>query len=241
MPADSPQGGGRRTAEGAAAVAMLREKLDALDADLVAASAAVAVDPTDPAALQRRADLYLARGRKQEALADLRSAVALDQSAAPTDGVVGEWRRASWWLAWRVYTALVVVLGATVLVSALLAALTGLRGLAPSPLYSASERGDLAKVISMLRSGAPPDSAAVLGLPLGSQLLWQTPLSVAAARDHLGVVEALLDSGAPPDAGKAEGPLGWISTETPLYSVRHGSTHYNRCNLDVAGGPRELS
>ena len=111
MPADSPQAGGRRTAEGAAAVAMLREKLDALDADLVAASAAVAVDPTDPAALQRRADLYLARGRKQEALADLRSAVALDQSAAPTDGVVGEWRRASWWLAWRVYTALVVVLG----------------------------------------------------------------------------------------------------------------------------------
>ena len=260
MPADSPQGGGRRTAEGAAAVAMLREKLDALDADLVAASAAVAVDPTDPAALQRRADLYLARGRKQEALEDLRSAVALDGRSSSADSAGAQWRCVCRWLVWHAYAALVVLLGATVLISGLLAILSDLRGLAPTPLYSAADRGDLAKVTALLRARHPPGAAAVLGVPLGSQLLGQTPLSVAAKRDYPGVcvrvrararscvcvalslnhvpvisscktdtcswrtevVQALLDAGAEPHAGRTEGPFGWISAETPLYSVRAG-------------------
>ena len=224
MAARPGHGGGppaRRTSAGSAAVAILRKKFDAMDKELTAASAAVAAHPDDPTVFQRRADLYLARGRKQEALSDYRSAIALDDRAkslgtAPGySGVI-----LCQWLVWRVYVALVVVLGATVITSGLLAILSDLRGLVPTPLYSAADRGDLAKVTALLRAGQPADTAAVLGVPLGSQLLGQTPLSVAAKHNYPEVAQALLEAGADPYGGTAEGPFGWISTETPLYSVR---------------------
>ena len=72
----------RRTAAGAAAVKRMREIADANDAEMVGAERAVnaaASDSAVAAALQQRAALYIARGRKAEALADLRQAVALDQ------------------------------------------------------------------------------------------------------------------------------------------------------------------
>lgn len=214
--------GSRRTAAGTAAVAILRKKFDVLDKELAAASAAVAAQPNDPGALQHRAELYVARGRKQEALQDLRSAVALDGRASPVDTVSAEWRRVCQWVVWRAYVTLVVVLGAIIVISGLLAVLSDLRGLSPTPLYSAVDRGDLAKVEGLLRAGHSPGSAAVLGVPMGSQLLMQTPLSVAVTQNYPEMVQALLVAGAEPNSGKAEGPLGWISTETPLYSVRVG-------------------
>ena len=166
---------------------MLRNKLDGMDSELAAASAAVAARPSDPSALHHRAELYLARGRKQEALRDLRSAVALDGRSSAADSVGAQWRPVCRWLVWHAYAALVVLLGATVLISGLLTILSDLRGLAPTPLYSAADRGDLAKVTALLRARHPPGRAAVLGVPLGSQLLGQTPLSVAAKRDYPGV------------------------------------------------------
>ena len=129
-----------------------------------------------------------------------------------------------WWLVWRAYVALVLLLGATVVLSGLLAILSDLRGLVPTPLYSAADRGDLAKVTALLRAGQAPGTAAVLGVPLGRQLLGQTPLAIAAKQDYPEVVQALLEAGAEPHTGKAEGPFGWISTETPLYSVRKRPT-----------------
>jgi hypothetical protein len=134
-----------------------------------------------------------------EALVDLRAAVALDASR-PEDGAA-ECRRACRLAVWRVYTTLLISLGATVIISALLATLAELGGLAPSPLHSAAERGDLATVTRMAIAGAGPGSPAILGVPLGQHLLSQTPLGVAAFKDHASVVAALLDAGAAPDAG----------------------------------------
>ncbi len=223
---DEPaQGASRRTVAGSAAVAMLRKKFDVLDKELTAANAAVAAQPDNPNVLHQRAELYLARGRKQEALRDYRSAIALDDRANSAGVTSVQWLLAVCrWLAWRTYVVLVVLLGATVVTSGLLAILSDLRGLVPTPLYSAADRGDLAKVTALLRAGQAPGAAAVLGVPLGSQLLGQTPLSVAAKHDYPEVVQALLEAGAEPHGGKAEGPFGWISTETPLYSVRNRPT-----------------
>lgn len=208
----------KRTPEGDEAVKQLRHAMLSMDPELAAASAAVDADPGDAAALQRTSDLYLVRGRKVEALADMRAAVALD--ASRPDDTAAECGRTCRWVMWRLYTTLLAVIGATVIISALLATLAELGGLVPSPLHNAAERGDLATVTRMAGAATGPGNPAILGVPLGQHLLWQTPLGVAAFKDHVSIVSKLLDAGAAPDAGRAEGPLGWISTETPLYTVR---------------------
>jgi hypothetical protein len=210
----------RRTPQGEQAVKLLRQTLLPMDPELAAATAAVDAEPTNARALQRRSDLYLVRGRKVEALVDLRAAVALDASRPVGTAAESRRRRVCWWAMWHLYTALLVVIGSTVIISALLATLTELAGLVPSPLHNAAERGDQAAVSRIVGTSVGPGSPAILGVPLGQHLLWQAPLGVAAFKDHVTIVVALLDAGAAPDVGRAEGPLGWISTETPIYTVR---------------------
>ena len=158
----------RRTAAGAAAVKRMREIADANDAEMVGAERAVNAAASDSAvalALQQRAALYIARGRKAEALADLRRAVALDQRR-PRDSA-GQCRRVCLALAWRVYVTALALAVALLAISALLSLVGGMEGgWVTSRLYSAAERGDLDTVTALLQAGAPAGDPAALAFPL---------------------------------------------------------------------------
>ena len=202
----------RRTAAGAAAVKRMREIADANDAEMVGAERAVNAAASDSAvavALQQRAALYIARGRKAEALADLRRAVALDLRR-PRDSA-GRCRRACLALAWRVYVTALALAVALLAISALLSLVGGMEGgWVTSRLYNAAERGDLDKVASLLQSGAPAGDPAALAFPLviaptthittaagvsdgwwerqGAHLHSRTPLAAATFKGHRAVV-----------------------------------------------------
>ena len=206
----------RRTAAGAAAVKRMREIADANDAEMVGAERAVNAAASDSAvalALQQRAALYIARGRKAEALADLRRAVALDQRR-PRDSA-GQCRRVCLALAWRVYVTALALAVALLAISALLSLVGGMEGgWVTSRLYSAAERGDLDTVTALLQAGAPAGDPAALAFPLviapthiprttrvpapglsdgwwerqGAHLHSQTPLAAATFKGHRAVV-----------------------------------------------------
>jgi hypothetical protein len=104
----------------------------------------------------------------------------------------------------------------TILLSAL-SAISG--GFVPSQLYQAASINDVVGVEALLQKDQSPDSPAALGVPFGEFLYTQTPLAFAAFENRPELAKALIKAGASTDRGRLQGPLGSISSESPLYSA----------------------
>ena len=103
----------------------------------------------------------------------------------------------------------------------LLSALTTLSGgFIPSPLYQAASTNDVVGVEVLIKQRHSPDSPAAVGVPLVGEYLWsQTALASAAFQNRPQLAAVLLNAGATADRGRRQGPLGSISSESPLYSA----------------------
>lgn len=86
-----------------------------------------------------------------------------------------------------------------------------------TPLSLATQRGDTARVVEILREGADPNAGMAVG-PYGL-LGCGTPLSSVVGTDDTITAIALIDAGADTNAGELLGPGGMVSSLSLLFGL----------------------